>query len=71
MHVHWPHIDQNTQESRTTVRVTKENGLSRQENGPFLLRKKATIRHKKRHSAQEKGMALQEKGMAQRHAKRA
>ena len=59
-----PHIDQNTQESWTMARVTKENGLSHQEKGPFLLRKKATV-------GQEKGMALQEKGMAQRHAKRA
>ena len=58
-----PHIDQNTQESGTMARVTKENELSHQENGPFLQRKKAT--------AQEKGMVLQEKGMAQRHAKRA
>ena len=30
------HIDQNTQDSRTTARVTKENGLSHQEKGPFL-----------------------------------
>ena len=40
------HIDQNTQDSRTTARVTKENGLSHQEKGPFLYRKKATIGQK-------------------------
>ena len=42
-----PHIDQNTQESQTTARVTKENGLSHLEKGLFLLRKKATIGQKK------------------------
>ena len=65
-----PHVDQNTQESWTTARVTKENGLSRQEKGPFLQRKRLRSVRKK-HGAQEKGMALQEKGMTQRHAKRA
>ena len=57
-----PHIDQNTQESQTTARVPKENGLSHQEKGRSV---------RKRHGAQEKGMVLQEKGMAQCHAKRA
>ena len=31
------HVDQNAQESRTTARVTKENGLFNQEKGLFLL----------------------------------
>ena len=31
-----PHIDQNAQESQTTTRVTKKNGLSHQEKGLLL-----------------------------------
>ena len=82
MHVHCPvckqvqisyvirsHIDQNTQDSRTT-RVTKENGLTPRK-GTVLIKKKGYDRSEKRHGAQETSMALQEKGMAQRHAKRA
>ena len=31
-----PHVDQNSQESQTMARVTKENGLFNQEKGLFL-----------------------------------
>ena len=66
-----PYIDQNTQESLITARVTKENGLSHQEKGPSLIKKKkATISQKKGIAHRKRAMALQEKGMVQRHAKR-
>ena len=83
MHVHFPvckqvqisyviksHIDQNTQDSRTTASY-KGKWTFTPRKGTVLIMKKGYDRSEKRHGAEEKGMALQEKGMAQRHAKRA
>ena len=65
-----PHIDQNTQESRTTA-SNKGKWTFTPRKGTILIKIKGYDLSEKRHGAQEKGMALQEKGMAQHHAKRA
>ena len=44
-----PHVDQNTQESRTTARVTKEKGLFTPRKGTVLVKKKGYGRSEKRH----------------------
>ena len=39
-----PHIDQNTQESQTTARVPKENGLSHQEKGRSVRKRHGVLK---------------------------
>ena len=64
-----PHVDQNTQKSRTTSSY-KGKLTYTPKKGTILVKNKGYDLSEKGMALQEKGMALQEKGMTQRHAKR-